>query len=273
MKLNKGFTSTLFSLLAIAIMISPALAVSEIDKNTEAQILALEGLYTSGDSIEIAGAVDKAEVLAMGGESEIGSEANNDSALINLNSGANLNTAYFDNAVSYVGNGSYVVAMNYTANPEETYTNGQWISIPLNITPAQILNYDFIRLNHDSEQNYYIVIQDDINNVVYKWSDYATEDTTSLFVPYLNIKSNLQNSLDSGVYLWIGGNQGNTALDGQPASIEFKLEAFELEPEDSLAIEDTTLYFLSIGIADIVLIVAFAFTTDYLDIKIDKKRR
>lgn len=273
MKLNKGFTSTLFSLLAICIMITPALAVSEIDKNTEAQILAIEGLYTSGDVIAPLGSVDEAEVIGMGGESNIGSESNNDSVSVRWNSGANLNTAYFDNAVSYVGNGSYIITPNYTANPEEVYSYGFNLWIPLNITPSEILNYDFIRLTHNSEQDYFIVIQDDTNSVIYKWSETATEDTTSLFIPYLSFKSSIQNSLDSGVYLWIGGNQGNQALDGEPASITYKLEAFELEPEDSLVMEDTSLYFLSIGVADVMLIVAFAFTTDYLDIKIDKKRR
>ena len=270
--MNNQLKSLLLTILAILIMVAPAAAVHEIDKSTETHIIAVEGLYTDGTDINI-GAVDQADILAMSNADELGADANNDSALITYNSGATPHEAYFGNYITYLGNGSYIITPDYTDNPETTFTYGQNLYIPLNLTTTEILNSDFLRLNYNSDQYYYIVFQNDLTDTIYKWYPTTTANDTKVFIPYLSVKSNLGDSTDSNVYLWIGGNQGNTALDGEPVSVEFKLELFELDAEHSTAIEDTSLYFLIVGIADIVLIVAFIFTTQWIDVKVDKSKK
>lgn len=269
--MKSGMKSILYSIIAILVMISPAVAVNEIDKNTEANILAVEGLYSDGIDLEIDG-IDKADILASTGGIELGADANNDTGFAVYNSGAVLDTVYFGDYISYIGNGSYALVPDYTDNPEvpSTYAKNFWI--PLNTTASDLINADFLRLNFDSDQNYWIVAKNDITSALFLWQATYTENDTALFIPYLNVKSNLGNCLNSEIYLWIGGIQGTNGLDGEPVSFEFKLETFQLDAQDSLSIEDTSLYFLTIGIADVVLIVAFAFTTQQIDIKIDKDK-
>lgn len=269
--INKGLTSTLFSLIAIIMMIAPAVAVTQIEGNTEAHILAVEGQYTNGSEIAISNVVDKLDIAPT--YNEVGSDSNNDSALVRYNSGSNLDNYYFGDYVTYLGNNSYAVAPDYTDNPVTSNTIATAIQIPMNITTTELLETDFLRFTtSDNTQHYYLAFRDNSTNTVYKWSPQATTNNTYLFIPSLSIKSLLSSSSDSGVYLWIGSNQGSLDLVGEPVSIEFSLESYELEGADVISIEDTTLYFIAIAVADIILIITLAFTTEYLDIKVDRKR-
>ena len=68
-------------------------------------------------------------------------------------------------------------------------------------------------------------------------------------------------------------SNGKHTVNIDKTNITFKIEAFNLNAIHQLEMESTTQYFLAIGIADIVMIIALAFTTQQIDVKIDKSKK
>lgn len=272
MKFEK-LTVAILSIFAIILMIVPSIAVNEINQRTETNIISVEGLYTNGNDIEI-GTIDKTEIETyISGSQEYGSDINNDSALIRHNSGSVLDEIYYGDYISYVGNGTYTIVPDYTDNPEVVQTYSTNIMIPLNITPQQIIDSDFIRLNVDFDCEYYLVFTNDLTTTIYYWNGQETTNTTEIWIPTLTYKSHLQNSINSTIYLAIGGIQSTNGMPSEPTTITFGLESFQLTPADSFEVEDTTLFFLMIFGLNVMFTVAFVFATDTYDVFVDKNRK
>lgn len=262
----------ILSILAIVIMIVPAIAVHQIDARTTNQIIAIEGLYNDGDNILIK-APNYTDIESTYNCDYLGGDSGNDTGFINYRSGIGNDNCYMGNYITYIGDGNYTIIPDYTDNPVIPQTEGLIFAIPLEVTILQLQNADFLRINIDAElTGSYLEFTNDITGVKYIWESENTGVNESLFISSLIIDSWLSKSLNSTVYLRIGESYTNE-FELEPVSIPFKLEMFELTAADSLEIQSTTLYFLTILSLNLMFTFAFIFTTDTVDIFIDKNRK
>ena len=272
--MNKELKSLLLAIVAIIIMVSPAIAINEIDKSTTANIMAFEGLYSDGVDILALGEVDKdAAEWFFDIETVVGSDANNDSLLMNELTDAN-DKGFYGNYITYTGNGTHIATIDYTNNPHQTTTPNtiaRYLAIPMDISGSELSQYDFIRIESSYDCEYYLVAEGDIYPYLFHSSEHTANQ--SIWINTLTSKSILNDNPDEPIWLQIGSKDLNQLGEDEPAIITFKLEAFNLEPVHQLSMETTTQYFLAIAIADVVMIVMFAFTTQWIDIKFDKSKK
>lgn len=269
---SKSLASIIMMMVAIGVLIIPAAATYNIENYYTDHIIAVEGMYTSGTDILVNEPITQADVLSYAGGQVYGGDINNDSALIRYHSGFPPTEIYFGDYVTYLGNGTYTITPDYTDNPDETVTTN--LLIELDITPGELATFDFARITHnDDDQHYYIVMKDNIVNTVYYLGLTPTTNTTAVFIPTIYTKSTLNKSSESTVYLAIGHRQGNLDLVGEPVSIDFGIEGFELQGSDVLTWSDESVYIISILICDFILFSALLFSTDAVDIAWDKPKR
>ena len=269
MKFEK-MTMAILSIFAVILMIIPAIAVNEINDRTTTNILAVEGLYNDGENILI-GTPNCVEIQEVYDCDYLGGEANNDTAFINWVSGLGADNTFMGNYITYIGDGNYTLVPDYTDNPEVPQTTGLIFVIELNITTTELLNMDFLRLNIDTDYNSYIVFDNEFG-VKRTWQSIETSANETLFVPTLIVKSWLQQSVNSTVFLQLG-EIGVNNFDSEPTTVPFKLESFELTSAHALEFQDTAVYFMTIFALNVMYTIAFIFATDTMDIFVDKNRK
>ena len=272
MKQNQ-LTMTILSIVAIFIMIIPAFAVTQLEANTETNILLLEGSYIDGTDIMTSEPIDRDnadDIFDINIELSPW-DANNDTLLMNELAGIN-DEGYYGNYITYTGNGSYTMTPDYTDNPEHTgapATVSRYLAIPLNITFGELLNVDFLRINCDYDGGIYL--RGAGTNYQYVWQSLNLPNNESIFILDLTRISWINENPDNPVWLQIGSKDSDQIGIDEPATINFKIETFELTAADSLSMQDETLYFLVIFGMNIMFSIAFVFALEPFDILIDRK--
>lgn len=257
--IDKKIAGMIMALLVIAVLFVPAYASYEIEQRTVTHILEVEGLYENGTVFNAYEPVDQTHIEAFfTGEIKTGTHANNDSIYIKFQG---VNYMEYTNFVSYIGNGTYAVTPNYTIHGLP-YIYRQ-ILIPLNITTHELAEFDFIRLNTNSEHGWHEFLFRTTGGNQWVYLD-KTRNDTYLTINTVGAKSQLLLSPDEPIYLSFSG------LDQSDVTFNFKMQGFNLDEEHQFFWTSEHLYFGSVAVAFVVLLVCAVFTTNFVDIKFDK---
>ncbi len=262
----------IMAILVIVALLIPAYATYYIDDRWSSHILTVEGLYENGTIMATYEPVDDDQLGRMwtGEEWTTPHDDDNDSYYM-MNEKfptGNNNRLTLTNFVAYVGNGNYTCTPNYTYHPADYDWRG--IGVPYNITTHELAQYDFLRLySNDEHTARYLQYEKSFGKHEVAFQE--VRNNTYILVVTLGLKTNLENAPDQPVYIFWDG-QTTTALDDNDASWTFRFSAFNLDTEHQFVWSNTHLYALSLIFTGVILTIGLAFSTQILDIKIDKKR-
>lgn len=262
---NKKLIRWILSLMVIVVLFIPAIAVYEIEARTETNVLAVEGLYTNGTVITTYEPIDMIQVPKMySGETITLTQANNDSYYIKDIVGFAFDIAY-TNFVSYVGNGTYNVAPNYTIHTDVPPANVFEIAIPLNITTHELAEFDFIRLYSNSEHTWQELIfrTPFLGNHDRLYFD-LVRNNTYIIVISLSTKTALLSAPDEMIYVL------DSDLDKTDVTWNFKVVGFNLDEIHQFSWSDNQLYIVSLLIVSAILTPLAILSSKVIDLKIDK---
>lgn len=255
-KETKRVIRWVLSLMVIAVLFIPALAVYEIEARTETRILAVEGLYINGTAFPTYEPVDKTQIKHMySGETVILNQANNDSYYL----GFPKDIAY-TNFLTYIGNNTNTVIPNYTIQsaPYE-------IVIPLNISTHELASYDFLRLystdEHTSKHLFYNQASDGVKGTLI-----FTEirNNTYILILTLSTRTHLLSVPNEKVYLAYRG------LDILDISWNFKAAGFNLDAIHQFTWSDNQMYIVSLLIVAGIITPLAILSSKWIDLKLDK---
>lgn len=260
--MDKKLAGMIMALLVIIILFVPAYASYEIDQRTVTNILTVEGLYENGTVISTYEPVNQSHLESLYfGEIKTGAQANNDSIYLK-NQGVNY--IHYTNFVTFIGNGTYSVTPNYTIHTAPFVYRS--ILIPLNLTTHQLAEFDFIRLYSDDSHAWRYITYKALWNVEYLYLD-EIRNNTYMIINSLGTKSQLLTAPDTTIYLEY------QILNPADVSFNFKIQGFNLDDEHQFFWSDEHLYFGSIAVSLTVMGICALFTTNFVDIKIDREKK
>jgi hypothetical protein len=268
--MSTSIAQVILAIMVIAILFIPAYAGYEVERRTATHILEIQGLYQNGTDILAYEPIDETHLQSLFlGEIKIGSMSTPDSYYMKHQGVEYIN---FTNFVTYLGNGNYSVTPNYTIQS----TPYQWrsIGIPLNITASDFVSYDFIRLTTNDEHTAkYIRAKSTFSGGSRTTAWQQLDNNTYILTSTLGLQNQLAGTYpNERIYIEWNGNTP-TALDDTDANWIFKIEGFNLEPEHQLFWQDEHLVYGSIAVGLTVMIITLVFTTNYIDVKLDKSKR
>ena len=291
-KISPQIGRLITSLMVIVVLFIPTYVISEVEQRTTDRVLTFEGLYVNGTTIHIR-PINKTEVgIAHLNEVIIGSANNNDSYIFSITGWLpSTNEIYYGNWVTYSGNGTYII--NYDKNEPPfilSSTGFGWrLYIPLAINGTTISEYDFIRV---------IINGFEYNNPVYlaywQWppwveiserhltpmdADNAPSPHTKIYPlgyverteltkmkTILGYEYDLYLRFDSAEYI-------PASKHFDDGNFTFKIEGFNFTDEHSFYWSDEQLVYMSLGGGIALMVLSAAFTTNLIDIKVDRQKR
>jgi hypothetical protein len=167
---------------------------------------------------------------------------------------------------TYLGNDTYQMDVNYSEMPYPAYNN-RMILVQLDTNNSDWVNYDFIKVITDYEYSMTIVYQTDLNNVA-SLNTIIVTTTTNLYVNTLSIKAEMTNYPSGKIWL-LFEIPDSASVDTQ---FNFNVQGYVLSPADSFMWDDDQIYVLILLGSDMIMIFGFVFTTNMVDITIDKSK-
>jgi len=273
--ISKSNTTIILSLVAIFIIISPGLVISEIDQNTESHVLEIQGNYVDGTDILIADNVNSSVInrtyFCYGVDSYLGNDVNPDTVFWGRKtSNYHKDGVYAGNYITYSGNGTYTMVPDYDDVNNTVYTKTRFFMVELNITNSEWANFDFVKLESNFNGSFYYHYRES-GGYVFNYHNIKTSANEYIWINSLTDKSSLSQMPNETLYLVIG-NVFTDDSDNDLTSFTFRLQGYNYEPGDSMAWDDETLYFMTIIAFDIIMVVVFLFTTNFIDIKYDSSK-
>lgn len=268
---NKSMMGLVLSMVVIGVLFIPAYTTWHIEDRTTSVILEVEGLYENGTAFVVAEPFDHAQFEAIiTGETIVLDQANNDSVYFKEKTGFGNDIAYTD-SVAYIGNGTYACTPNYTIHDDTPIYDWLGIWIEFNMTNAEILDFDFIRITSNHEHASVNLVWSrgwtyDADPLIYM------ENNEWLYVVGLVADTKLKSyPQDDTMYLLFDG-QTPTALNQSDITFNFKVEGFNLLDEHQFFWQDEHLFTMSLVATLFILGITVTFASEIIDIKIDKKK-
>lgn len=257
--IDSKIAGMIMALLVIVVLFVPAYASYEIEQRTMTNILAVEGLYENGTVINTYEPVNQAHVESLYfGEIKMGAEANNDSFYARTQG---VNYIQYTNFVTYTGNGNYSVTPNYTYHVLP-YTQ-LFIGVPLNITTHELAQYDFLRVTTDSLHGFHDIVYRTSFGENHLFLD-KVRNNTYMIINSLSTKSQLLSAPDENIYLIFAD------INKADLTFMFRAEGFDLDEQDRFFWTDEHLWFGSVAVGFVIMLVSAIFTTNFVDIKFDR---
>lgn len=268
----------ILSVIAIGVLFIPALAVQQIESRTFTHIMEVEGNYVDGDSFEFGETFDADDIDAIDfgwkPDETYGNETTADSAYYGRKSGTGTNEViWYGERMTYLGNGSYNVAINQSELPDDIWTLSRVMIMKTNLTLGDFLNYDFIRatVTEDMTEPKFINYNT-FQPVEGISSPVKISDTEYLWVLSMYDKSACAATPDTQVWLTFGSYWVDVFPE-DATEFEFRIQGEVLSGADVLSWDDETLYVMAVMLCDGLLIGAIVFASDPIDIIIDRGSR
>jgi hypothetical protein len=261
-KIDKSIVSMVLALMVIVCLFIPVVTSYYIDDRTYNHIILVEGDYINGTVINPEYEVNFTQVNTLfTSKQNRGYEPNNDSYYTEMQG---IDQVYYGNWVTYIGNGTNQVNADFNIMDNDT-TNNMYL-IPLEIKSHDIIDYDFLRLTTDCTHSGIRIYSTAIRN------KFADINGYRLLVFDVSEKATAKANINENVLLAFGGDLATLNLDEENENWTFKLEGFYLTNSDTYFWSDEHLYYSSIGISIAIMVIAFTFSTQIIDVKIDNQR-
>lgn len=269
-KIGKNQANMLMSLIVILVLLIPAYATYSIDENKQSQVMAVEGLYENGTIGLIVEPANETYIDRFcTSYNELDPAANNDSVLIGMNqSGSPRYVAQLQNALTYTGGGNYTVSVNWSAIPDAWISRGRALFIEFNITNSEIASYDWVKVY--AELNTTV----EVNLHTFPGTNhYMTPVRAGEWILPISLAeiSDLQANPNLHPALQLG-SQWTEQFDDNP-TFTLRMEFFNFEEGNAPMFTDETLYIMSLILSDAIFVVAIVFTTNFIDVKLDRRRK
>lgn len=277
--MNRKTIGGIFAVLSILVLLIPISASQYVSEQAVNNVMAVQGTYTNGETIKIYdGSLNITEIMDTQGTyttNPIGWDANNDTAFAGYESGLLGDTGvYYGNYITYIGNGTYSMAVDWDDVGVGKYDAVRYLIVPLNISCNELSEYDFGRINTNIEisgsVDYTIGYQSNTDILIFDTQ--SIDNDTGLFVIDSNRKTILDEETSTYVYLIFSADE--TDFDETQDSFTFNIEVFELESGDYLfgsGITDFTIWVIMVMGIDVMYIFVALFSTD-LDIIWNKEQ-
>ena len=265
-KFSKTTSTLILIIISITVLIIPALTITYAETRTISHILDVQAVYTNGTYIQTDALNQTIITEIYDIETLIGESITNDTGYWGYaTTGIDRSSIYWADFQTYLGNGTYEINANYSLVPASDYTSRELI-IQLDINNSEWLSHDFIKVYSNYTGNFRCY--------------FATEN--GLFVPQSPIK------LTTDEYIFINTFSFRNALQSYPDGIiiiefdlqnpdiesifDFQITAFDLNAVDAFTWDDSQVYVLTLLGCDMILIIGFVFTTNFIDIAVDKSK-
>lgn len=279
--IKKSTINGVMAVLSILILIVPIAVSGYIAEQTAANILAVQGDYANGENLEIYnGNLNITEIMDTQGTYSTslgGWDANNDTAFVGYESGLlGDSETYFGNYITYIGNGSYSISVDWNDIGVGNFDAVRYLIIPLNISCNDLADYDFGRITTNIIQDgtvYFTVGYQD-NTDILLFDTQSIDNDTGIFIIDQNRKNIMAEITSTYVYLIFSAE--STDFDETQTAFTFNIEVFELESGDNLfgsEYTDTAIWSIMVLGLDAFYLFVFVFSNPMIDIKFDTKKK
>ena len=266
-KMTPTTASILLMIICLAVIISPAMIISYAEMTNKTHILQIESEYVNGTSIGLSVVNQTTLESCYGIQTIIAESGSYDSAFYGYRTTAPSYTKpsveYMD-AYTYIGNNTYDISFN-NSNFETDYINEKLI-VETDITLGEFAEYDFIRITTDAEIPIFIRFGLGVDSMI-EIEPIDTGDDTYLFIPDFNLKSSASSYPNATMYIEFLSN-----MDMDETEFSMNAQGFNFTPADAPTWDDEQIYVMVIIACDILMIIGFIFTTNFIDIKIDNSK-
>lgn len=272
MKIQQTTANFLMIFIAIAVLIIPASVISYSEYSKVNHVIAIENQYDSGFAPDLITPINQSITSSNWGIDETFDTTPGNYFLYARCLIGQISTrdkiAYKD-GVTYTGNNTFSVSPDVSDfTPDSDYAGVQFMVV-LDINNTEWANFDFIRLTNDKEMSMDLMIYR--NGAMYQYvNPNMVDDGNYLFVHTISATSILNQYPDNQIYLRM--TKADYLNSTYNETISFTINAYNFTDADSITWSDSQVYILTILGCDIIMIVGFVFTTNFIDVKFDRSK-
>lgn len=272
-KMNPITVNFLMMIIALTVLILPAGILVYSESWKTAKIMDVQADYYNGTSIGFNTPNTTIINDIMNVQTNLGNESGFDCAYFGIRSTPpeiTKRSIYYANWITYIGNNTYHFDTNTSVMPDSTYDDRMVIA-ELNIKQSDFADFDFVRITQtfsDDVSKYDIVYPNTIPSGYLQtvYGKTATTSTQTIIITSLADKIDMENTPNGTVYF---------LMEKSDISTDFtvSIEGFNLIGDDALTWTDDQIYVLTLLGCDILMIIGLVFTTNFIDVKIDRETR
>lgn len=264
----------ILSLVAIGVLLIPAYATYSIETQLETKVFEVEGLYTNGTALDFYEPVNKTLAeLSYGHDIDVvyGADANNDTIFYGYNStGVDRHRGYYGDYAVYTGNSTYTITPDWSDVPDAWFSGGRVFIFELDITGETVSNFDWLKFSTCCNATMNLLVFRTSSVQVFPMTE--TSDGEFIVPVGLALESQLNERPTQRVFIQLGV-EGIEQFADEPVSFTVMAEGYNFTPADAPTFDDESLYIMALLISNAIFIVAIAFTSNPIDLKIDKRKR
>lgn len=248
----------------------PAWTITYAETRTVTHILDVQADYVNGTMIQTEPLNQSAIIDVWGIATIIGESATNDSGLYGYKATGTpslRHSVYWGDFQTYIGNGTYNMNINTSLVPMVTYVARNCM-VELETNNSEWLTYDFVKLYTNYTGYFGLYFQTDALGSIVPLQPIALTLDDYICIPVFSFRNQIESYPDGKI--WVVFEIDETT-DGNVYT-DFNIQGFTLTPSDAFTWDDAQIYVLTLLGCDIILIVGFAFTTNFIDIAIDHSK-
>lgn len=272
-KMSKIQANLILMIIAISVLMIPAATISYADSMKVTRVLSVHTTYINGTTPDLTNPINQTIAI-----SDYNAQTVFDTTLgnyflfsiRNLGSISTRRTIDFKTGVSYIGNNQYSVVPDFSNFvPDSSYPYTRFRTV-LDISAIDFSNYDFVRISNSENVSMAFEIATSPGSIASVGTSHLVAPGEYIVVNTLSSRAMLNSNPNATIYLWIG--DVGTFKSTYNKTLTFSIEMFNLSPADALTWNDDQIYVLTLLGCNMLMITAFVFTTNFVDIKLDRTK-
>lgn len=264
-KINKTTATFILIVISIAILIIPALTITFAETQKITHILDVQADYINGTVINPEPCTQASVIDVWEITTDLGESVTNDSAYFGYrDSGINRASIYWTDSLTYIGNGTYNADVNTSIMLDVNYSSRETI-VQLDINNSVWKSMDFVKImtNHTS---FRLMFELGSGNVQYYYPIQLTNDEY-ICINTLSLSSQLTSYPQGKIWIVF-----DIPVGDENEYFNFNIQSFTLSPVDAFQWTDEQVYMMTVLGCVIILIIGFVFSTNFIDIAVDKSK-